>query len=428
MDMRIISVEPKRLYSVAITIVFVLSTMLASSVFLLSEMPDKSVPRELTHNNPAPVRALATTPHDPILIDGNAGFTNASGVVSGSGTAFDPYMIADWDINASTAIGISIQSTDAYFTIRNCHIYGGLFAQPFVFYDGISLSNCVNGILESNNCSQGNCGISLYSSSNNTLVNNNCSGNFDYYNQWSSRLGILLDSSSYNTLCDNNCSNNEEGIRAYSSSYNTLRENNCSSNNVTGIALEVNSNHNTLRDNTCNSNRGYGVVITFSSNDNAVSNSSCSLNNGAGMYFSFSSNNNEISSNQVFGNGWYGEYVWSGSGNRFWNNTITNNNGAGSAYDPNHVQAFDRTGNWWNSTDGYGNFWGDWTTPDLVPPFGIVDLPYDISGDAGAKDYYPLTSTPSEPIPEFGMFPFAVMVLLVAIVLISHETKRRMIL
>jgi len=71
------------------------------------------------------------------------------------------------------------------------------------------------------------------------------------------------------------------------------------------------------------------------------------------------------------------------------------NNGASSTYDPSHIQASDDgTANWWNSTEGYGNYWSDWTAPDVNPPYGIVDEPYNISGSAGAKDFYPLTWPP----------------------------------
>ena len=41
--------------------------------------------------------AAALTPHAPILIDGNANFTAGNGVVSGNGTAVDPYVITGWD-------------------------------------------------------------------------------------------------------------------------------------------------------------------------------------------------------------------------------------------------------------------------------------------------------------------------------------------
>ncbi|MEM3493577.1 MAG: NosD domain-containing protein, partial [Thermoplasmata archaeon] len=46
----------------------------------------------------------------------------------------------------------------------------------------------------------------------------------------------------------------------------------------------------------------------------------------------------------------------------------------------------------WNLS-GEGNYWSDWQWPDNNHD-GIVDLPYEIAGDAGAKDYYPLTYIP----------------------------------
>ena len=61
--------------------------------------------------------------HDPICIDGDLEFTLANGVIGGSGTENDHYIIEDWDINASTANGIYIGNTTAYFTIRDCHVY-----------------------------------------------------------------------------------------------------------------------------------------------------------------------------------------------------------------------------------------------------------------------------------------------------------------
>jgi len=202
---------------------------------------------------------LELVAHDPILIDGNAEFTDANGVVAGSGTESDPYVIVGWDISASTANGIEIRNTDAHFIIRDCYIHDGLSQI------GIYLSNCVNGTLEDNTCLNNAKGVYLLSSSNNTFSNN-----------------------------------------------------------------------------TCISNNGYGICLDL------------------------------------------------GSGNRIWNNTFCYNNGAGDSYDPAHVQALDSSsGTWWNSTDGHGNYWSDWTTPDVAPPDGIVDVPYDIAGSAGAKDYYP---------------------------------------
>ena len=141
--------------------------------------------------SPSTVRATLTT-HDPIYIEGNDNFTPANGVVAGSGTENDPYIIENWDINAENANGIEIRNTTAYFIIRNCLVENGGYS-----HDGIYLGNVINGKIENCTCYNDYSGIRLDSSSNNTLVNNSCSNDED---------GIRLDSSSYNTLINNSCS------------------------------------------------------------------------------------------------------------------------------------------------------------------------------------------------------------------------------
>ena len=69
--------------------------------------------------------------HARILIDGNSQFTPGNGVVSGSGSAADPYIIANWEIDASAGDGIKVANTDAHFVIRNCAISGGIPGFPF---------------------------------------------------------------------------------------------------------------------------------------------------------------------------------------------------------------------------------------------------------------------------------------------------------
>jgi len=99
----------------------------------------------------------------------------------------------------------------------------------------------------------------------------------------------------------------------------------------------------------------------------------------------------------------YGVYVLTGADrNTIWNNTFRSNNGAGIVYDPTHIQANDTgTNNRWNTSGtphGYGNYWGDLTAPDANLD-GIVDLSYVLTGSAGAKDYYPLSSPPENIAP-----------------------------
>lgn len=61
--------------------------------------------------------------HSPIVIVGNEAFTARNGVLRGSGTAEDPYVIEGWLIDAPQApIGIHISDTDAYVIVRRCEV------------------------------------------------------------------------------------------------------------------------------------------------------------------------------------------------------------------------------------------------------------------------------------------------------------------
>jgi len=84
----------------------------------------------------------------PILIQNDYQFTAANGVVSGSGTVNDPYIIENWAIDASGANGIDIQNTTAYFIVRNCLIENSVIST----HGGIYLNNVVNGTIENNTC------------------------------------------------------------------------------------------------------------------------------------------------------------------------------------------------------------------------------------------------------------------------------------
>lgn len=80
--------------------------------------------------------------HEPIYISGNEGFTSDSGVVSGSGTEEEPYIIEGWEIDATgSPDGIYVEKTDAYFIIRNSKIYGAVV-------QAIRLVNVKNGTIQ----------------------------------------------------------------------------------------------------------------------------------------------------------------------------------------------------------------------------------------------------------------------------------------
>jgi parallel beta-helix repeat protein len=495
---------------------------------------------------------LELAAHDPILIDGNAEFTDANGVVAGSGTESDPYVIVGWDIEPPYGVTcIDVRNADAHFVVQDCYLHGsqsasggsgidllkcsnatierctsfdndqgilvrqshGVVVRDCYCYNnsrGISLSGSELCLATGNTCSDGN-GYGIYIedwSSNNSVVANNCSYNhntgismaqcwnntvsgnacnfsdrgFELTNAHDNRIsgnlchfnaeeGICSFDSDNNTFEYNHCSDNtQDGIRLSRSNNSIMDSNNCSSNAYWGIRLQS-SNNATLSSNNCSSNAYDGIMIEASSNNTLVSNrgfwnfyngidvvssrdnilisniwssngydgayigysidttldsNNCSSNSRWGIQVGYSSGTVMLR-NQLCYNLQYGMCIWSGSSFNFaFNNTFIGNNGAGSAYDPSHVQAIDDgPNNWWNSTDGYGNHWSDWTTPDVAPPDGIVDIPYDIGGSAGAKDYYPQT-TPQAPIPEFGTIPLVVIgfVILLAMIMVTRQRNR----
>jgi len=390
-------------------VTLIVALLFAASLSLLPGPASDIPPEEIS---PTPART-AYDVHVPISIDGNAEFNHTNfpnnGVVSGNGSASNPYIIEGWNINVGggPVDGIRIQNTNAYFIVRDCYVHNG-----GNFYNGVNLTTCVNGILDNNTCLNNQYGIFLTSASNNTVSNNICNSNVFHgiylvlsssnaltNNNCSSnsQVGIWLSASTGNTIKNNSCLSNPAGMRLQTSSNsNTLSDNNCSSNNLYGIGLYSSSNNNTLSNNTCNSNTQYGMRLATSSSNNIISNNICNLNTQNGMRLSASSSN-VISWNEVCNNTLQGVYIVSGSTNRIWNNTFIGNNGGG-------IQAQQDTGtNWWNTSGtphGYGNYWSDWTTPDADFD-GIVDWSYNLTGVAGAKDWYPLT-TSFPPIPEFS--------------------------
>jgi parallel beta-helix repeat protein len=389
--------------TLAVTLIFAI--LFTASLSLLPN-PSSDIPRETA---PIPAR-IAYTSHSNISINGSAQFNHTNfpnnGVVSGNGSASNPYIIEGWDINVGVATaGINVQNTNAHFVIRDCYVHG----------DGshwdIHMLSAINGIVSNNTCSNNWFGISLdTASNNNTISNNNCSSN--------SYDGINLQLSCNNNILSNNtCSSNSDlGIDLYSScNNNTINNNNCS-NNDDGIYLKESSN-NTLSNNNCSSNKWAGIELYSWCNNSVFSNNNCSSNDWYGIDF-FRSSNNVLFCNTFWNNVRHGIRLYSpSSNNKIWNNSFSGNNGGG-------VQAYDTgTNNRWNTSGtphGYGNYWSTLTGPDNNFD-GIVDWSYNLTG--GVKDYYPLT-TPTWPIPEFSEIIIP-MVGLMLIALIVGRTRKK---
>jgi len=146
----------------------------------------------------------ALTPHAPILIDGNAGFTVANGVAGGVGTYDTPFVIEGWDIDATTGRGIEIKNTDAHFAIRNVTIHSGRTN----LNDGIYLNTAINGRVENATVLDNLAGIHLVSSGNITIISSKVSNN---------SLGMYLESSRDSAIVSNEISNGSYGMYLSSS-------------------------------------------------------------------------------------------------------------------------------------------------------------------------------------------------------------------
>src|SRR5438552_8902034 len=114
-----------------------------------------------------PTRGALIQSHSPILIEGNGGFTQQNGVISGNGTASDPYIIEGWAIYSPEGNAIDVRDTDAYFTIRNSivdsdnpgHPTGCVFDNFVACQKGIFLFNVSNCRIEDLGVSNNELGI-----------------------------------------------------------------------------------------------------------------------------------------------------------------------------------------------------------------------------------------------------------------------------
>ena len=108
---------------------------------------------------------VALTSREYILIDGDAGFTAANGVVGGSGTSPDPYVIAGWDVSKPSCrsylepMGIEVRNTRAFFVIRQTYLHW----DSGCAYD-MTLLNVSNGRVE--NVTFGGLNLGVFSSRN----------------------------------------------------------------------------------------------------------------------------------------------------------------------------------------------------------------------------------------------------------------------
>lgn len=341
-----------------------------------------------------------------IYINSNADFVSQAATENwtGDGTKGNPYIIEDYDINASSAHGIEIRNTDVYFIIRNCVIYNGYEENVRSNY-GIYFYNVTNGRIDSVISENNYYGIFLQNSLNNTIINSVCSDN--------NEEGIHLFSSSDNKISNCAAYNNFRGIGIYSSNNNMITNYISYGNHYYGIIF-YSSNNNQITDSLFYKN-GYGSIYFEHASNNIISNSTCSKSVTAiHLYYS---NSNRIKECNISDNANGIRIVSSSNNNLIYNNTLYN-----------AKNAWDECNNSWNSSSN-GNYWSDYNGTDENND-GIGDTPYNIPGGYN-KDNYPLSVVKKEgkeAVPE-GMpliYPAIICIVIILVCIMLYgviETK-----
>ncbi len=123
-----------------------------SAILLPSFLPPQQYAVNETSTGRAthvPVEGYNTryTVRPPIYINGDAGFTNASGVTWGSGTQADPYIIDGWEISTMADYGINIYGTTLCFEIRDCYLHGFNTTYSGIFLEGAGNGSVINTLV-----------------------------------------------------------------------------------------------------------------------------------------------------------------------------------------------------------------------------------------------------------------------------------------
>jgi len=157
--------------------------------------------------------------HKPITIEGDYQFTADNGVVSGSGTVDDPYIIEGWKIDAGYSdYGIRIHRTSRYFIIRNVEISGAGKAAIFLSY-------VKNGRIEDCRLVGNWIGVSLSFSSHNRIEKCKIESNVDgihFYFSFDNQIlqntivkndtAVWFDAANGNDIIGNTVSHNYMGV------------------------------------------------------------------------------------------------------------------------------------------------------------------------------------------------------------------------
>ena len=377
--------------------------------------------------------ASTLQPHQPILINGDTGFVLSNGVVQGSGSFQDPYVISGWDINSSSANGIDVRNTNAAFVIRNVSIHSRTSA-----YIGVRLDHTNHATLANSTIHGNSEGVQAIYSNNTIIDGNDVSSN--------SAKGINVAEVSVNATISRNLASGETNGIIFTDSYNVTVANNVADNDRWGITdgsclygcppgviknnqLSMDSTavyvgyaialveNNTITNSMQGANlySGIGVLVYMA---RATISDNLFIDNSMAIEFDFESGGSTDVGNDISG-GFIGIYSDQNSCcSNIAQNVFRTTQEGGIVFDSGHgasgyrvygnafvgagTLAYDNAGgnyvNYWNASyPTGGNYWISYTGVDncsgaarnICPsPDGIGDTPFTLAG--GARDMLPL--------------------------------------
>ena len=375
-----------------------------------------------------PAKTTAFNLREPILITSDTEFTAENGVVAGSGTANDPYIIAGWEISIIEGNGIFITGTTAHFVISECHINGT--ANPPGVVICVGFNGVSNGTVKQCTFNATRCAVSIVSCSDCVIQENDilgCNG-WAMAIEYSSRVNVInnyflsangilglfwLESSAllneflwnevcisinecdYLTMQENLADSCGKFVSAGGCDYLDICCNRIIAGTLGGIELST-VMQTEIRGNVIDGNGGTAVYASGSNSlmirDNLINGSQV----GGFVLINIDSSviTGNVISNNTIGYGFFGGgityYATTCANMMVYHNNFLYNS-------PNQVEDARGAENTWNWTypEG-GNYWSDYVGNDvnqgpsqnLSGPDGIGDTPYAIDGDS--LDFYPL--------------------------------------
>lgn len=386
----------------------------------------------------------------PIVIDGDAGFVPVNGVVSGTGSEADPYVISGWEVQLDSGSGITVSNTLSYFIISEVHVNGTSSAslpQYAVYLYNVSHGEVRNSLL--NNTQYGvhvelsdNCSIhqnQIYSCNRKAVEMASCDHVNVVGNDVIAANGVMGTTVHDSVVSLNTFTRTEVAVSLADAANITIQQNRMY---TTSYAVSVSGARDIVISGNNATDGFYGILLSECWNVNVTGNA-VTRSSGSGMSTSGTATNITFIYNRIR-NSMYSGYMVDGADgvtareNLFENNTVifayngggvTITSGTNMTFFHNdfvtntYAQAQDLFGpeNRWNMTyPTGGNYWSDYAGPDLLSgPLqnqpgsdGFGDVSYSIDSDS--IDYYPLvalhyinnkpqamfTVTPSSGIPD----------------------------